>query len=549
MRKLLSIIILLVIGAVPLNAYWEPLDPVGGEDSVEVGSGGCTARGRGYTFVAIGDESNEIYAFNHSAESWEELEEDLPEDINRAGAMAYAHGNGLRLFVATDEENNLFIYSFYQRQGLGGYWNEDNPISLPEAIGKGVSLAYQPVLFSPPNPGWAEYIDGYLYLLVGNTTRHFWRRVFGFFPVAAYGLYPGNGSVVVTENLNVDWLPHPRWTEYNLQVSASGDFANLIIDTTVSCGEFNPAGVLFGTGTYYWRVRGLRSGIPSDWSETWCFTLTTGSGSVNFSPFPNEGLLIAGDEPVFDWQSVPDAASYWLQVAPTSDFAQPVIDVTTQRSEFVSNQPLESGTYYWRVCYRTAGGSWGNWSTPISFQVDYGWHQLPDIPSGVPVNQGGAMCYIIADYGRPERDTSALYVLVGNNSKEFWRFNLSAGGVWQECCTTNVAVNGGGSITSYQIWNNSDRLWALWGSSHDRCRTYDPSDNKWLSGGRVLPRACGYGSCIVRNETDYYLVLVIAGPYDPDTSTNFYAWIPEDDEGEMAQRQICLLYTSPSPRD
>ncbi|GEM_PF-3039210 len=533
MWKPLTAIILFVIGAVPLNAEWMPLPPVG--NGCEVGPGGYAARGRGYTFVAIGDGSFEIYAFDHSADTWGELENDMPEVIDRAGAMTYAHGNGTRLFVATDEGNNLFVYSFHQSQGLGGYWNEDNPISLPDTIGDGVALAYQPVLFSPPNPGWGKYIEGYLYLLVGNETRHLWRRAFCLFPVAVDGRYPGNGSVVVAGNLYFDWLPHPRWTEYNLQVSTSEDFTNLIIDTTVFCGEFDPANVLFGTGTYYWRLRGIRSGIPSDWSETWCFTLTTGSGSVNFHPFPDEGVLIAGDEPVFDWQSVPDAAFYWLQVAPTSDFAQPVIDVRTERSEFVADQPIESGTYYWRVCYRRAGGSWTNWSTPISFQVDYGWHRLPDIPTSNSVEQGGAMCYAFCD------DVEALYVMLGGNSNEFWRFNLETMN-WEQLNSTPGAQKGGASITSddFRHGAGSRKLRAIMGGETNYLFTYDISNNSWRRADTLPPRDYyRYGSCVCDGDNDYPLVLVIAGEYE---ETNFYKWVVGVDEGQMAQSKFLPMY-------
>ena len=535
MRKQLTVIILLVLGAVPLNAYWEALSPVG-DDYYEVGTGGCGARGRGYTFVAIGGDSRLVFAYDHDSESWDELDAPMPDAIINAGAMAYERGYGGQIYVVTDENGGyLQRYRFYYSEGeedISGEWL-NSPIQLPESIGPGVAIAFEPCSRR------GTFLTGTLYLLVGNGTKRFYRRSFGWI-AEVYGLGPRNGSEVTNQILSFDWLPNPWWTGYNLQVSSNRDFSILVIDTIVSAGEFKPADFPYSTGTYYWRVRGLRNGHYSGWSDVQSFALSSVGGSVNFYRFPDEGVLIAGDEPVFDWQSVPDAVLYWLQVAPTSDFTQPVIDVTTERSEFVSNQPLESGTYFWRVCYRRAGGSWGPWSTPISFQVDFGWHRLPDVPSDSPVGIGGAMCYVIANYGRPEWDTSALYVLVGNNSKEFWRFNLNRppDSAWQERCTTDVAVNGGGSITSYQRWNNSDKLWALWGSSHDRCRTYEPKDNRWLSGGRDLPRACGYGSCVIRDENDYYPVLVIAGPYDQDTSTNFYAWIPEGDEGQMGQRQV-----------
>lgn len=286
MRKLLSIIILLVIGAVPLNAYWEPLDPVG--DGDEVGPGGCAARGRGYTFVAIGGGSCRVVAYDNESEYWDEFEEPMPGSIGNAGAMTY----GGQLYVVTDgNRGQLQRYRFYDTEGIDGEWVTP-PIELPETIGPGVAIAYEPC--RPGTP-----LIGTLYLLVGNGTRHFYRRSFWWI-AKVYGLGPGNGSEVTSQTLSFDWLPDPWWTGYNLQVSPNQDFSSLVIDTTVSSGEFRPANFSYGTGTYYWRVRALRDEHYSDWSETWYFTLTTTGGSVNFSPFPDEGLLIAGDEPVFD---------------------------------------------------------------------------------------------------------------------------------------------------------------------------------------------------------------------------------------------------------
>jgi hypothetical protein len=159
--------------------------------------------------------------------------------------------------------------------------------------------------------------------------------------------------------------------------------------------------------------------------------------------------------------------------------------------------------------------------------TEYGWVALTDIPSGSPVNAGGAMCHAIGTDG-----VEALYVLVGNNSQEFWRFNLDPGvWAWEPRAATPVAQTGGASITSSDQWNNSNSLRALMGGADDRLRGYSVITNSWnVIGLPLLPRACGAGSCIVGDETDYGLTLAIAGEYDPPEQTNFYKHVTTEGE-------------------
>ncbi|NPV14878.1 hypothetical protein HPY86_08120 [candidate division WOR-3 bacterium] len=285
---------------------WVPLDPVGGNGGEEVGPGGCNARGRGYTFVAIGDVSDDIYAYCHEGDTWCEFIDPIPGLIDYAGAMAYEHHYGERLFVAADYNNCLWIYTFHYRTGLKGSWNEEHPIALPEDIRSVVALAFQPVLSSPPH---RVLFSGYLYLLADSGL---YKRAFDRIPIAVDALGPENGAVVATDNIFLDWLPHPRWNTYNLQVSLSPDFALLLVDTTVAAGEF-----LLGflqTGTYYWRVRGCFANASppawSEWSATTSFSVGMQKGVKSvpgYRQFPDDGLLMAGDKPIFDWASVTGA--------------------------------------------------------------------------------------------------------------------------------------------------------------------------------------------------------------------------------------------------
>ncbi len=524
MRNFKAALAVMALGLITLPGLvlgqWVPLPPVGNGE--EVGPGGCAARGRGYTFVAIGNESDEIYAFKHSEETWYDMEP-IPGDIVGAGAMAYEHHYGERLFVVADDDNCLWIYTFRYPSGLEGTWDEEHPIELPEGIEPGVALAFQPDL----RP--LSLLSGILYLLADGGL---YKRAFDQIPIAVDALGPENGAVVATDNIFLDWLPHPRWNKYHLQVSLSPDFTQLLVDTTVVAGEFSLG--FLQTGTYYWRVRGCFANASSpawsEWSATMSFSVGMQKGVKSvpgYRQFPDDGLLMAGDKPVFDWASVSGAVAYRLQVALNPDFFEPVIDVTVPASEFISDSPLQTGDYFWRTCWQDAKGKWSEWGPVSSFIVQHGWVRTP-----LPFNPdiGAAMCY-----AKGSDSVEALYVLVGGNSRDFYRYLINNSD-WQQLAPTLAEQYPGASITPSDAAGllKAD-LRAIMGVSTDTWYRY-VFTNRWYPFPTVVPRGCGYGSAIIDQvQDDYYLVLVIAGEYE---ETNFYKWIGGYElEGPMAYHQ------------
>jgi hypothetical protein len=531
MRRILMVPALLILATAPAAAAWVELPPVGGSFPEEVGDGGCCARGRGYTFVALGGGEYEVYPFVHATETWYEDFEAMPEGIDYAGAMAYERNHHGRLFVASDECNNLNVYYFNYPWGLDGHWLDPDvqaPIPLPEAIGPGVAVAFQPV----ENP--ASMLSGFLYLIPGDYSMSLYRRAFDLVNWAVDGLGPGPGDTVALDGLAFDWRPDRRWTSYQLQVSSTPEFEDPDIDVVVAGGEFQPPrGHLGASGTYYWRVRGLGRRTSSLWSEARPFTLARTAPPERHAQFPPEGLLMAGDEPVFDWPSIAAAAAYRLQVSADPEFAMTVLDVTTAASEHTSPVPLRTGMWYWRTCSQALNGVWSGWSATSSFETDYGWAELPPKPSGEGIAEGGAMCHVIGD-----DDVEALYILVGNNTQEFWRFDLDPEvWTWQQRASTTPVQTWGGAITSYHAWYTSNRLYALMGGAEPLVWYYNIRNNEWNDlSSDPLPRACGGGSCIVRDEVGYNLTLTIAGEYLPPP-TNFYKRVvqPGEEEGSMGR--------------
>ncbi|MHA6911596.1 FecR domain-containing protein [Ralstonia pseudosolanacearum] len=87
-------------------------------------------------------------------------------------------------------------------------------------------------------------------------------------------------------------------------------------------------------------------------------------------------------ETVFAWASVAEAATYDLEVAAASDFAQPV--VRQHGSEVRVTQSLRPGTWWWRVRSVDQDGKTGPWSDTVPFRA-------LDIPAdAVPPPSAGA---------------------------------------------------------------------------------------------------------------------------------------------------------------
>ena len=66
--------------------------------------------------------------------------------------------------------------------------------------------------------------------------------------------------------------PNPSW-DYHIQLARDEDFNSLVSDYAVSYPSLFVANL--APGDYFWRMRGVKADrMPSDWSETWSFTVS-----------------------------------------------------------------------------------------------------------------------------------------------------------------------------------------------------------------------------------------------------------------------------------
>lgn len=89
--------------------------------------------------------------------------------------------------------------------------------------------------------------------------------------------------------------------------------------------------------------------------------------------------------PHFDWEPMPGAEAYRVQVARDREFEHIVDDDTVHAvvQWYVTEKRLEPGPYLWRVRAETEAGAHGPWSSPVAFTVEAPrkiFHVPPDMP-------------------------------------------------------------------------------------------------------------------------------------------------------------------------
>lgn len=87
---------------------------------------------------------------------------------------------------------------------------------------------------------------------------------------------------------------------------------------------------------------------------------------------PANANAVADTNPVFVWQSIPEARNYHLQIAQDPEFEGTlVVDEREITASQYTGDPLRPDSrYHWRVRYRTEDGSLSRWSEVWSFSTD-----------------------------------------------------------------------------------------------------------------------------------------------------------------------------------
>jgi Zn-dependent metalloprotease len=171
---------------------------------------------------------------------------------------------------------------------------------------------------------------------------------------------PGTPALSSPANnfLTSDYSPALSWTmplaippvdHFIVQVDNNLDFSSPEEeDLAVVSSPFSPSPDLASGMNFYWRVRAVNaSGELSNWSAVRSLRTLLRPPVLLV---PANTMTIFNPSPVFNWDDVPGATGYVIQVSPTSNFATLLINARTVSSfyETLFNLPTNM-VLYWRV--------------------------------------------------------------------------------------------------------------------------------------------------------------------------------------------------------
>ncbi|HTW16841.1 MAG TPA: Ig-like domain repeat protein [Nocardioides sp.] len=162
---------------------------------------------------------------------------------------------------------------------------------------------------------------------------------------------PAAGTVIQppVDTPRFAWEPVAGATSYTVQVSPDPEFTDpaLIITST----QRTTAAVLTGyqvAGTYHWRVRAtLGTGYATRWSTVRDY-LVRGLPAARLTA-PADSFATPVRDVVLDWEPVPGAVTYEVQVSTDDGFLSVAHSVTGVVGTNYAPPTLDNDEYYWRV--------------------------------------------------------------------------------------------------------------------------------------------------------------------------------------------------------
>ena len=152
-------------------------------------------------------------------------------------------------------------------------------------------------------------------------------------------------------------------TAYRIQLARDAAFSDLLMDRT---GEQTHMQVVqsLAPGDHYWRIAAIDAdGETGPFSKARHFTYRPPLAAPQ-----SVTVKIDGRRPVFQWQAVPGADGYRLQVAGDPMFRTIVADLSvTETSRQL--EPLASREYYYRVRASHPETGQGPYSAAGSFEI------------------------------------------------------------------------------------------------------------------------------------------------------------------------------------
>ena len=208
---------------------------------------------------------------------------------------------------------------------------------------------------------------------------------------------PGASITYPTTPLVLRWAPTPHATKYEVAISSAPSLAGNIITEGGKPIEIRGTSLAFPSvltpGRYYWAVtpldagglKGRRSEIRSfDWS----WKSETVTRRRDLWEDADQSTFI---DPQFEWDPIPGAARYEVEVNPTAEFAagskvccsDPTTGTSLSPTQLLANNTDVPGAeegYHWRVRGIDLDGNAGRWTPGEKFKKVFD-NAVPTVPS------------------------------------------------------------------------------------------------------------------------------------------------------------------------
>lgn len=208
--------------------------------------------------------------------------------------------------------------------------------------------------------------------------------------------HPVAGRSVTVDAPEFRWTAVPDAAGYRLQLAASPAFEECHYDervdgpTTIVLADVLPA----DAETVVWRVRAETSD-QAPWCRPASFRVADEADVDEAAQFlvdappvpirPIQGDAVDAGAATFTWEGVPEASGYHVQIGPSSNLDDPIVDLTLDQTTTLTlfeELPPEADGLVWRVRGLFPNDTAGPWSETGTFGTD------PEVESDVPVVAG-----------------------------------------------------------------------------------------------------------------------------------------------------------------
>ena len=209
-----------------------------------------------------------------------------------------------------------------------------------------------------PTPLIAQTYHWQVKATMGTGVETQWSEIRTFTPTGlrkAVLTSPVDNADTKVVDVALDWEPVPGAVKYDLQISTDQNFLSGATTTVTNVvgSRYSPPTTL-NNDQYWWRVRPYDAGGNFlDWGQVdvWTFQRHWPDQPVLRYPVND---AVAADPFYFQWDAVPHASRYTLQLSISPDFASIADSCITVHTTYVPKgngdcMPGAAQSYYWRV--------------------------------------------------------------------------------------------------------------------------------------------------------------------------------------------------------